>query len=237
MKKIFLILATISYIVAGNITIQYWKVPQLSYMDFPLHKRDIKYFSNWINNRNIQISIFNGIKNEYSIRPFALDYYHVCVNHICIIVSPLYDNKVHTKVFLYRDVNHIYKNKPVMFDINHRIGIVVVDLKKDKNYMLKIQNIDDVVKYFAKESGIPLQHIIVVGDFKTKDIESFVNFKSALKHPNKIHKNKLIYSDNILIPKHLKVSKVKIQYNTKDRKTFTKKASDYLPFQFTIKGI
>lgn len=232
MKLILIITMLLNTLInAEVINVKYWKLPDISYNDSVLNKKDMSFYKKWIRSDSPEIVILNNVTNKHVIDIVGTFFKPICAtpsdnqkSQMCIYLAPTVSSDIKIKIFNSTDTNHVagqFEISPIMFQINKEIGIIVIDTQKGTNKK-PYKYIEYLKDYFIKKSGLKNENIFIIGSFnaqedelmkhldKSKHIVKFKTGSTIIKN----QKYELMSTENIITHVNSKFLKYEnIQYN------------------------
>lgn len=156
--------------------IKFWKVPDVSNVDFLDNTKDKKAFKYWSYEEKSPFKFFSSVKDTRAIDYVTLSMQTECFQdgingtHSCLT------RDLDGRDFIMREypveLGKPYRIEPKLYAFDNKFGIIVVDLSDkafgnspDLELKNRIDGIPNLVRYLSESAKIPASDIVVLGNF------------------------------------------------------------------------
>ena len=200
--------------------IKFWKIPNLSNIDFIDNTKDKKVFEYWSYEEKSPFKFFSSVKDTRAIDYITLSMQTECFQDSTNNTYSCLTRDLDGRDFIMREypveLGKPYKIEPKLYAFDNKFGIVVVDLS-DKSFgsspdlelRNRIDGIPNLVRYLSESAKISLSNIVVIGNFGVNAEYLKSTFKDLfdvlISNPDNVIEQKgkmyLTNSQNILVLK------------------------------------
>jgi hypothetical protein len=154
--------------------IKFWKVPNVKHVDFLDNTKDKKVFEKWSYEKKSPIRFFSSVDD-----PRAIDYITLSMQTECFLDKTNYscltrdlDGRDFSMRHYPLELGKPYIVEPKLYAFDNKFGVIFVDFS-DKTYgsvpdlelKNRIDGIPSLMEYLSESAKIPLNNIVVLGNF------------------------------------------------------------------------